>query len=128
MRISDWSSDVCSSDLPWLESSRIGGDPCLRARDHVVLGCGQLVHKPFAQGLRGRKAAAFGEERQRLHETEHAHRANDAPAARQDAQAHLGKSELALGIVERDAAMGCQGKLKSAPKRASVDRKSTRLN
>src|SRR3546814_20964116 len=98
MRISDWSSDVCSSDLPWLESSRIGGDPCLRARDHVVLGCGQLVHKPFAQGLRGRKAAAFGEERQRLHETEHAHRANDAPAARQAAQAPLGKSELALGI------------------------------
>src|SRR3546814_16789042 len=36
MRISDWSSDVCSSDLP-LASARISGNSCVMAIDLNIL-------------------------------------------------------------------------------------------
>src|SRR3546814_4456790 len=36
MRISDWSSDVCSSDLPYGRVSQIRNDPPIRGRNDVV--------------------------------------------------------------------------------------------
>src|SRR3546814_20443549 len=38
MRISDWSSDVCSSDLTWAQCSRESGSPELAAKRLATLG------------------------------------------------------------------------------------------
>src|SRR3546814_19207505 len=46
MRISDWSSDVCSSDLP--EKTLNGGglpDPWLARRNARFISCDRLVHR-----------------------------------------------------------------------------------
>src|SRR3546814_17336611 len=40
MRISDWSSDVCSSDLPWSSAIRAAARTATHPRDGSVLRCG----------------------------------------------------------------------------------------
>src|SRR3546814_19828576 len=50
MRISDWSSDVCSSDLP-LASARISGNSCVMAIDlNILLRAYAMGIFPMADG------------------------------------------------------------------------------
>src|SRR3546814_10375084 len=54
MRISDWSSDVCSSDLSWPEGSgRRDARPSLSTSRHDADGIGEAVSAPLAVLDRG---------------------------------------------------------------------------
>src|SRR3546814_3520516 len=113
MRISDWSSDVCSSDL--LEIARIAAPECfLRGFDHMRAGRQSLPHYRVDLGFAaeivayrefGRAAAGFA----------YARVMGDAAAFEER------KLEPALKIEEGDGAM-CEFPPDNA------DRKSTRLN
>src|SRR3546814_11730555 len=73
MRISDWSSDVCSSDLRFAAVDRLGRDGGYRHRlgegdgEHLVL-CGVDLAAARSPGTRSldAEAVAFGEEQRRL--------------------------------------------------------------
>src|SRR3546814_6530894 len=59
MRISDWSSDVCSSDLPWnLTAAKQRGD-WDNTKKLMELGQDGIIEEVKASGLRGRGGAGF---------------------------------------------------------------------
>src|SRR3546814_19063916 len=59
MRISDWSSDVCSSDLPHATSASAAALDALAAADLVILGPGSLYTSVLAALVVGDLRAAL---------------------------------------------------------------------
>src|SRR3546814_8272093 len=113
MRISDWSSDVCSSDLAWFPCRRRSGTACRRA---AAGGCGTWPSEMLlAVGLppRHRRRDREGAENRRNRADELAD-----PWSSRAEKKFLGKSSC------------CGGGATALPRRGrwGPDRKSTRLN
>src|SRR3546814_15560559 len=51
MRISDWSSDVCSSDLQYDKGATIGIDHCMAFASHGLLACVVTTRSACFDGL-----------------------------------------------------------------------------
>src|SRR3546814_1975108 len=60
MRISDWSSDVCSSDLPRSDDARPGATSRLKTarKQHIVNQFGQLIRGAYHDGLQRLRRSA----------------------------------------------------------------------
>src|SRR3546814_13132230 len=58
MRISDWSSDVCSSDLPYERSMAISGTPIIKAYRAACPALDRRPHASAPEGGRRRKPAS----------------------------------------------------------------------
>src|SRR3546814_7518416 len=117
MRISDWSSDVCSSDLP-------AGDDCLRSVAALFL--------EMSQG-RDLVCARFGGEEFTV-AVKGADELTAARLARRITQAveglaivHPGRSD-GIGVVTVSVGVAFKHAGRTASQTATLDRKSTRLN
>src|SRR3546814_9311569 len=65
MRISDWSSDVCSSDLALDRAARVAGDPDRQQEVAEIIGGERYLNKPASlieRALSGRLAFAANSE------------------------------------------------------------------